>query len=139
MSKTNYSEECNKLINQIRANAPLKEIRKKHLVLGFKFDYDWALKKYIPLYGEVDEIDLFDPAYGRNIILYRAHCMRESGINAGYLSVRVTDVIGPDGVKEYRDVIGISENRRVRRKLPPLSGIRNLMKILETDEAPKWY
>jgi len=64
--------------------------------------------------------------------------MRESGI-ARYLRLRVIDVVGPDGEMDYETIIGISENTRARRKLPPVSGIRKLMEMLETDEAPKWY
>ncbi len=92
----------------------------------------------MPIYGEVDTSDFQSAAYFNNIRQYRYHCMRESGI-ARYLRSRVTDVVGPGGETDYETIIGIAENTRARRKLPPVSGIRKLMEMLETDEAPKWY
>lgn len=138
IQEPSYSDEDIKFINQIRESAPPTKSRKEHLVLGFRFDLRWALKKSFELYGEVDTSDIFCAEFGNNVRQYRYHCMRESGI-ARYLRPRVTEVVGTDGIRRYETIIGISENTRARRKLPPLSGVRKLMQLLETEEAPKWY
>jgi len=92
----------------------------------------------MPIFGEVDTSDFQSAAYFNNIRQYRYHCICGSGI-ARYIRLRVTDVVSPGGETDYETIIGIAENTRARRKLPPVSGIRKLMEMLETDEAPKWY
>ncbi len=90
------------------------------------------------MFGEVDTSNLKSFAYVRNIRRYRVHCLHESGI-AGYIRLRLTEVVEPNGDRRLQEIIGISENTRARRKLPPVSGIRKLMEVLETNEAPRWY
>lgn len=140
LPEPSYSDEDIQLINQIRANAPPKnsKLRKKHLILGFKYDFDWAARKSIPLFGEVEMTNILESNYFRNIRLYRAHIATESGI-ARHLSYRVTNVVDSNGVRRHEQIIGIAENTCLGRKLPSVSGIRRLMKALDTDEAPKWY
>lgn len=122
-----------RLRDHIRSNIPTC---KEHVVLGFKFDWDWALQKALQLYGSFDT-DEMGADYFNNINSLRYEIMGKSGI-AEYLHVRLADASeDPRGMN--RLIIGLAENRRGRHRIPPTVGVRKLMDLLETDEYPRWY
>ncbi|KLO04819.1 hypothetical protein SCHPADRAFT_947413 [Schizopora paradoxa] len=138
-SRPSYSDEDIKLINDIRANPPSKKLANKHLVLGFMFNLEWAFQKSLQLYGGSDDTNGgLTLQYFNNIQKYRWYIMTESGISER-LRVCNTPIIDRGGEIMRKSIIGIAENIKGRTKLPPPSGIRKLMELLETDEQPKWY
>ena len=110
---------------------------KKHLVLAFKFDWDWALQKALQLYGDFNT-DEASGEYSDNIRRFRFHIMHESGIEKS-LDYYVTTYTDSNGFWRYQALIGLAENRAGRSRIPTVPGIRRLMDLLETDEPPKWY
>ncbi|KLO04820.1 hypothetical protein SCHPADRAFT_896744 [Schizopora paradoxa] len=135
VSRLPYTDEDRKLADLIRANIPQET--KKHLVLAFKFDWDWALQKALQLYGDFST-DERSEEYMVNINKFRYHIIRESGI-ASCLDYYLTPITDSDGISRHEALIGLAENRKGRSRIPTIPRIRKLMELLETDEPPKWY